>query len=283
MNNEVTYLTQLQDILETGVKKEDRTGTGTFSLTGVHSRYRLYDGFPLLTTKKMQWKSIVGELLWILSGSTNAHELRDKYGTKIWMPWADKDGELGPIYGRQLRMFPVRDDLRAQQILGIDQVKDVIHSIQTNPLSRRHIMTTWNPAEIHKMNLPPCHGISIQFVCEPVTNLKGHPGYELSCIMHQRSGDMFLGVPFNIASYSLLTEIIAKACRMVPGEFIHTIGDAHIYLNHQDQVREQLDREVLDPPEIEIDPFNSIDELTPDHIHLHDYDHHSAIKAKVAV
>lgn len=220
------YLELLRHILDEGHKKSDRTGTGTISTFGYQMRFDLSEGFPILTTKKVHLKSVIYELLWFLAGDTNVKYLQD-HGVRIWNEWADPDGNLGHIYGFQWRSWPDYDG-------GfIDQISEAIHTIKTNPDSRRIIVSSWNVADLDNMNLPPCHSLFQFYVNDG----------KLSLQLYQRSGDSFLGVPFNIASYALLTMMVAQVCGLQPGEFIHTLGDAHIYLNHLDQVRTQLERE----------------------------------------
>jgi len=231
------YLDLLKDVMENGADKGDRTGTGTRSVFGRQVRFDLSEGFPVLTTKKLHLKSIIYELLWFLQGSSNIKYLNDN-GVKIWNEWADKSGELGPVYGVQWRSWPTLDGRE------IDQITEAINRLKTNPNSRRHIVSAWNVAEIEKMKLPPCHCL-FQFY---VVNGK------LSCQLYQRSCDLFLGVPFNIASYALLTMMVAQACGLKPGEFIHTFGDLHIYNNHFDQVALQLSREPKKLPIMKINP-----------------------------
>lgn len=257
------YKQFLRHIMNTGTRKDDRTGTGTLSVFGYQMRFDLREGFPLVTTKKVHFKSIVGELLWFLSGSTNANELRDKFGVTIWDEWADpQTGELGPVYGSQWRNWA-----------GIDQIATVVESIKTNPDSRRHIVSAWNVADLSRMALPPCHAF-FQFY---VSNGR------LSCQVYQRSADAFLGVPFNIASYAMLTNMIAVQCGLKAGELIWTGGDCHVYLNHISQVTEQLSREELALPTLCMKPADSIFDYTPEHFYLLGYDPHPAIKAPVAV
>ncbi|WP_027120509.1 thymidylate synthase [Mycoplasmopsis lipofaciens] len=286
------YLDLLKLVKNKGIKKDDRTKTGTISYFGTQTRYNLKEGFPLLTTKKMAWRSIVIELLWILKGDTNIKFLVDN-NVNIWNEWpyeiykkssdfknenikefiekiktdnnfAKKYGDLGPVYGKQWRNF-----------LGVDQIKNVIENIKNNPYSRRHIVSAWNPTEIQKMALPPCHSF-FQFY---VNSKK-----ELSLQLYQRSGDLFLGVPFNIASYSLLLSLIAHECNLKVGEFIHTIGDAHIYSNHINQVNIQLQREPLPLSKLILNTNKkSIFDFNLEDIKLENYNHHSKIEAKVAV
>ena len=231
------YLDLLDHVLKTGIEKKDRTGTGTISVFGYQMRFNLEEGFPLLTTKKLHLKSIIHELLWFISGDTNIKYLNDN-GVKIWNEWADKDGNLGPVYGYQWRSWPAKRGKK------IDQLVNVISSIKKSPDSRRHIVSAWNVGELDKMALPPCH-IMFQFYVA---------GGKLSCQLYQRSADIFLGVPFNIASYSLLTLMVAQVTGLKPGDFVHTLGDAHIYLNHMDQVKLQLTREPYQLPEMVINP-----------------------------
>lgn len=261
------YLDLLQHVLDNGVQKGDRTGTGTISTFGHQMRFDLSKSFPLLTTKKMFLKGIIHELLWIISGSTNVKYLQDN-GVNIWNEWADSDGELGPVYGAQWRKW------RDASGIEIDQLNDVISSIKNNPNSRRHIVTAWNPGVVDQMALPPCHCF-FQFY---VSNGK------LSCQLYQRSADVFLGVPFNIASYALLTMMVAQVCNLEPGEFIHTFGDVHIYNNHIDQVKLQLTRDPLEAPKMIINPrIANIDRFIYEDFILEGYNHHPTIKAKVSV
>ena len=261
------YLDLLSHILENGDVKSDRTGTGTQSVFGYQMRYDLAAGFPVPTTKKLHMKSVVGELIWFLRGDTNVAWLQE-HGVTIWDEWADENGELGPVYGHQWRSWPARDGRT------IDQIAEVIHSIRTNPDSRRHIVTAWNPADVDGMALPPCH-MMFQFY---VVNGR------LSCQMYQRSADSFLGVPFNIASYALLTMMIAQVCDLEPGEFVHTLGDAHLYLNHLDQARLQLGRTPRDLPTLRINPDRKhIDDFTVDDFELIGYAPDPGIKAAISV
>ena len=220
-----------------GVDKSDRTGTGTRSVFGYQMRFDLAEGFPVLTTKKLHLKSIIGELLWFLRGDTNVRWLQER-GITIWDEWADENGDLGPVYGYQWRSWPTPDGRH------VDQIANVIESIRSNPDSRRHIVSAWNVADVDSMALPPCHTM-FQFYVTPARD--GQPA-KLSCQLYQRSADIFLGVPFNIASYALLTMMVAQVCDLEPGEFIHTLGDAHLYSNHVEQAREQLTREPLPSP-----------------------------------
>jgi thymidylate synthase len=261
------YLDLLRHILEHGVEKGDRTGTGTLSVFGYQMRFDLTAGFPLLTTKKLHTRSIVHELLWFLSGSTNVGPLHE-HGVTIWDEWADATGELGPIYGHQWRSWPAPDGG------SIDQISQVIQQIRTNPDSRRLVISAWNVAELDKMKLPPCHAL-FQFW---VANGK------LSCQLYQRSADVFLGVPFNIASYALLTEMIARTAGLQAAEFIHTLGDAHLYLNHLEQARLQLTRDPRPLPCLELNPeVRSVFDYVYDDIKIVGYDPHPAIKAPIAV
>ena len=287
------YLDLCKTIMEKGIKKEDRTGTGTISYFGYQMRFDLEEGFPLLTTKKVHLKSIIHELLWFISGSTNIKYLVDN-NVKIWNEWpyeifkksndynnetidefvekikndsvfAEKYGELGPVYGKQWRDFNGE---------GIDQLENLINQIKTNPYSRRHIICAWNPCEVDKMALPPCHSFIQFYVNEGL----------LSCQLYQRSGDVFLGIPFNIASYALFTMMIAQVTNLKPGVFVHTIGDAHIYLNHIDQINLQLSREPKELPQMVINPnVKSIYDFKYEDFELKNYNPHKAIKGKVAV
>ncbi|MFL1672172.1 thymidylate synthase [Paenibacillus dendritiformis] len=265
------YHELLRHILDNGVKKSDRTGTGTLSAFGYQMRFNLADGFPLVTTKRIHWKSVVYELLWFLRGDTNVKYLRDN-GVTIWDEWADENGYLGPVYGRQWRSWVVDDAWGPEE--RIDQIANVIEQIRTDPDSRRLLVSAWNVGEIDQMALPPCH-FAFQFY---VANRK------LSCQLYQRSGDVFLGIPFNIASYALLTHMIAHVTGLQVGEFIHTIGDAHIYTNHHDQVIEQLLRPCRKLPNIHLNPkITDIDSFTFEDITLLGYDPHPPIRGKVSV
>ena len=234
---EQQYLDQLANILRNGTRKTDRTGTGTLSLFGLQMRFRLDQDFPLLTTKKLHLKSIIYEILWFLRGETNARWLQER-GVTIWDEWAAEDGELGPIYGRQWRRWKAADGRE------IDQISRLVESIRTDPDSRRHMVVAWNPGEIDNMALPPCHALFQFYVANG----------RLSCQLYQRSGDFFLGIPFNIAGYALLTLMVAQVTGLKPGEFVHTVGDAHIYLNHLEQVRVQLSRSPCQFPTLQINP-----------------------------
>lgn len=261
------YHDLLKHVLQHGVKKEDRTGTGTISVFGYQMRFNLEDGFPLLTTKKVHLKSIIHELLWFLKGSTNVAYLHENK-VSIWDEWADADGNLGPVYGYQWRSWTSAEGNT------IDQISDLIKMIRNNPDSRRLLVTAWNPGDIHKMALPPCHVLFQFYIAEG----------KLSCQLYQRSADIFLGVPFNIASYALLTMMVAKVTGLKPGEFIHTFGDAHIYLNHTEQVNLQLSRDFRPLPQMKITrEVQSIFDFKFDDFELHGYDPHPGIKAPVAV
>lgn len=261
------YLDLLDHVLRNGIEKSDRTGTGTISVFGYQMRFNLMEGFPLLTTKKLHLKSILHELLWFISGDTNIRYLKEN-GVKIWNEWADNEGNLGPVYGYQWRSWPAADGRK------IDQLAKVIESIRKSPDSRRHIVSAWNVGELDKMALPPCH-ILFQFY---VANGK------LSCQLYQRSADIFLGVPFNIASYSLLTLMVASITGLEPGEFIHTLGDAHIYLNHVEQVKLQLTREPYKPPVMLINPeIKNISDFRYEDFTLKDYVSHPHIKGEISV
>jgi thymidylate synthase len=261
------YHDLLKHILDKGAQKGDRTGTGTLSVFGYQSRYDLSDGFPCLTTKKLHLRSIIVELLWFLKGDTNIKYLTD-HGVKIWDEWADENGDLGPVYGHQWRSWPTKDGGT------IDQIANVVHQIKTNPNSRRLMVSAWNVADVDNMALPPCHSM-FQFY---VANGK------LSCQLYQRSADTFLGVPFNIASYALLTMMIAQVCGLEAGEFIHTMGDAHLYNNHIEQTNLLLTREFRPLPTMKINPnVKDIFDFTIDDFELINYDPHPHIKAAVAV
>jgi len=261
------YHDLMEHVLKHGLEKRDRTGTGTLSVFGHQMRFDLKDGFPLVTTKKLHLKSIVYELLWFLAGDTNVRWLQEK-GVSIWNEWADEEGELGPVYGHQWRSWPAQDGN------AIDQISWVVNEIKRNPDSRRLIVTAWNPADIEKMALPPCHCL-FQFY---VGNGR------LSCQLYQRSADIFLGVPFNIASYALLTLMMAQVTNLKPGEFIHTFGDAHLYLNHLDQTREQLSRRPYPLPKMSLNPeVKDIFAFKYEDFTLENYQAHPHIKAPVAV
>lgn len=261
------YHQLMQHVLDNGTKKEDRTGTGTISVFGYQMRFNLSEGFPLLTTKKLHIKSIVHELLWFLKGDTNIKYLKEN-GVSIWDEWADKNGNLGPVYGYQWRSWPTPDGKH------IDQISNVIEMIKKNPDSRRLIVSAWNVSEIEKMKLPPCHAFFQFYVAEG----------KLSCQLYQRSADIFLGVPFNIASYALLTLMVAQVCDLQPGDFVHTFGDAHLYLNHLDQVKLQLSREFRKLPQLIINPaVKNIFDFKFEDFSIENYDPHPHIKAPVAV
>ena len=261
------YHDLLRKVLETGTKKSDRTGTGTISIFGYQMRFDLAEGFPLLTTKKVHTKSIIHELLWFLKGDTNIKYLKDN-GVGIWDEWADANGNLGPVYGSQWRNWPTPDGKH------IDQIKNVIEQIKKNPDSRRLIVSAWNVADIDKMKLPPCHAFFQFYVLDG----------KLSCQLYQRSADIFLGVPFNIASYALLTMMVAQVCDLKPGEFIHTFGDAHIYSNHIEQVTLQLSRDFRALPTMKINPaIKDIFGFKYEDFTIENYDPHPHIKGAVAV
>lgn len=261
------YLDLLDQVLRTGVKKSDRTGTGTLSVFGPQMRFDLAVGFPLLTTKKLHTKSIFFELLWLLKGDTNIAFLKEN-GVSIWDEWADENGDLGPVYGRQWRSWPAPDGRH------IDQIAQVVASIKKNPDSRRHIVTAWNPAELDQMALPPCHALFQFYVAEG----------KLSCQLYQRSGDIFLGVPYNIASYALLTMMVAQVTGLKPGEFVHTLGDAHLYSNHIEQAHIQLSRAPRPLPTLRLNPaVTDIFGFAYADFSLENYNPHPHIAAKVAV
>lgn len=277
-NTDETYFDLIRDVLENGTKRSDRTGTGTTSVFGRQARYDLSKGFPILTTKKVHFHSVVGELLWFLKGDTNVKWLQQNKIT-IWNEWADKDGNLGPVYGKQWRKWEGTlssnsDFYVPPEFVDIDQIADVIAQIKSNPDSRRLVVTAWNPADIAKSALPPCH-ILFQFY---VDNGK------LSCHLYQRSCDAFLGMPFNIASYALLTHMIAHVCDLQVGEFVHSFGDLHVYNTHMEMIATQLTREPYAMPRLWLNPdIKSIDSFGFDDIRLDGYACHPAIKAKVAV
>ena len=261
------YLDLLQHVLENGIQKDDRTGTGTISVFGYQSRYDLQSGFPLLTTKKLHLKSIIYELLWFLRGDSNIKYLQD-HGVRIWNLWADEGGELGPVYGVQWRAW------RGADGQTIDQISKVVEQIRHNPSSRRLIVNAWNVAELPKMALPPCH-MTFQFYVA---------GGKLSCQLYQRSADIFLGVPFNIASYALLTIMMAQVTGYAPGEFVHTLGDAHLYLNHLEPAREQLSRTPYPLPTMQLNPaVQSIFDFQYEDFTLQNYQAHPHIKAPISV
>lgn len=262
-----SYLDLLRNVLETGTYRDDRTGTGTYSIFGAQARFSLSPDFPLLTTKKLHLRSIIHELLWFIQGNTNIGYLKENK-VSIWDEWADEDGNLGRVYGAQWRDWAAPDGSR------VDQLADVIDSLKNNPDSRRHIVCAWNPGEVQHMALPPCHALFQFYVANG----------ELSCQLYQRSADIFLGVPFNIASYALLTMMIAQVCDLKPKEFIHTFGDLHLYANHVDQAKEQLAREPRPLPQMKINPdVKRIDRFKFEDFELVNYDPHPSIKAPIAV
>lgn len=261
------YLDLMQHVLNTGTQKHDRTGTGTISVFGYQMRFNLEEGFPLVTTKKLHLRSILHELIWFLKGDTNIRYLKEN-GVSIWDEWADENGDLGPVYGYQWRSWPTPDGRH------IDQITNVINQIKNTPDSRRLIVSAWNVAEIENMALPPCHSFFQFYVADG----------KLSCQLYQRSADIFLGVPFNIASYALLTLMVAQVCGLKPGEFIHTLGDAHLYNNHLEQTKLQLSREPRPLPQIKLNPdIKDIFEFKFEDVTLENYDPHPHIKAPVAV
>lgn len=261
------YLDLLERILDEGVRKDDRTGTGTYSVFGHQMRFDLQEGFPVTTTKKLHLRSIIHELLWFLQGDTNIKYLKEN-NVRIWDEWADENGDLGPVYGHQWRSWPTPDGGT------IDQITNLVHNIKNNPDSRRLIVSAWNVADVEKMALPPCHCLFQFYVAEG----------KLSCQLYQRSADVFLGVPFNIASYAQLTMMLAQVCDLEPGEFVHTFGDAHLYTNHIDQAKLQLTREPRPLPQLKINPdVKSIFDFTYEDFELVNYDPHPHIKAAVSV
>jgi thymidylate synthase len=263
----IQYLDLLRHVLDHGKFKADRTGTGTFSVFGAQARFPLQKNFPLLTTKKVHTKSIIYELLWFLRGDTNVKWLND-HGVSIWNEWADADGNLGRVYGAQWTDWRTADDR------SLNQIDDVIAQIKKNPDSRRHIVSAWNPGELGTMALPPCHALFQFYVSDD----------ELSCQMYQRSADIFLGVPFNIASYALLTLMVAQVCGLKPGEFVHTFGDLHLYANHVEQAKLQLSREPRPLPQMKLNPtVKNIGDFKFEDFELVNYDPHPAIKAPIAV
>lgn len=270
------YLDLLEHVYKTGVEKTDRTGTGTKSVFGYQMRFNLKDGFPLVTTKKLHLRSILHELIWFLKGETNIQYLKEN-GVSIWDEWADKEGNLGPVYGSQWRSWPTPDGRH------IDQISQVIHQLKNSPDSRRIIVSAWNVAEIENMALPPCHAF-FQFYVAPAQPEIGILKPQLSCQLYQRSADIFLGVPFNIASYALLTLMVAQVCDMEAAEFIHTLGDAHIYSNHFEQTELQLKRDPKPLSQMKINPdVKDIFDFKFEDFELQNYEHHPHIKAPVAV
>jgi thymidylate synthase len=266
LHGEEQYLSLLAEILESGVRRGDRTGTGTLGVFGRQMRFDLADGFPLLTTKKVRFGDIIAELLWFLRGDTNVRWLQER-GVTIWDEWAGPDGELGPVYGKQWRSWTAPDGR------VIDQIAEVVRSLRTNPESRRHVVSAWNPAEIEDMALPPCHCLFQFFVANG----------RLSCQLYQRSADVFLGVPYNIASYAALTMMMAKVTGLAPGEFVHTLGDAHLYLNHVDQARLQLSRTPYPFPKLHIADKCDLMAYDVGDFILEGYRRHKAIRAPIAV
>ncbi len=279
------YLDLLDRVLADGVTKSDRTGTGTLSVFGHQMRFDLAEGFPVLTTKRLHLRSIIGELLWFLRGDTNVRWLQER-GITIWDEWADELGDLGPVYGYQWRSWPTPDGRQ------VDQIAQVVESIQRNPDSRRHLVSAWNVADVDSMALPPCHAL-FQFYVRPDVSPAApaavaggdHTAYPafLDCQLYQRSADVFLGVPFNIASYALLTAMVAQVTGLRPGHFVHTLGDAHLYLNHLDQARLQLTREPRPLPTLQLTPGRALDEFDLADVELVGYDPHPGIKAPIAV
>jgi thymidylate synthase len=261
------YLDLLRHVREMGVRRMDRTGTGTLAVFGWQLRFDLAQGFPAVTTKRLAFKSMAHELLWFLRGESNIGYLKEHKVT-IWDEWADEQGELGPVYGVQWRRWPTADGG------SIDQIARLVEGLRNNPYSRRHVVSAWNPADLPKMRLEPCHVLFQLFVADG----------RLSCQLYQRSADLFLGVPFNIASYALLTHLLAQVCGLQVGDFVHTLGDAHLYLNHLEQVDEQLARAPYPLPRLVVDPsVRELDDFRIEHLQLVDYRHHPAIAAKVAV
>ena len=276
------YLSLLQHILDNGTHKTDRTGTGTQSCFGYQMRFDLQKGFPLVTTKKVHLKSIVHELLWFLKGETNIAYLKE-HGVKIWDEWANENGELGPVYGKQWRSWSAGSGGEGKDGKTIDQISDVIEQIKKNPDSRRLIVSAWNVAELSEMALMPCHTM-FQFYTAPSNSPQSGGQRTLSCQLYQRSADVFLGVPFNIASYALLTMMIAQVCDLAPGDFVHTFGDVHIYSNHTEQVNLQLSRTPFPLPTMKLNPaVKNIFDFKFEDFTLENYQFHPGIKAPVAV
>lgn len=273
MSNE-QYEELLTRVLTEGTYYMDRTGTGCKGIFGAQLRYDLQEGFPLITTKKVNFDAVVGELLWFLTGSTNAFVLKNNFGTSIWDEWADADGNLGPVYGHQWRSWGA-----GYMQAGLDQIAEVIKSLSSDPFGRRHIVTAWNPSDIPQMALAPCHAL---FQFNVTADAEGKP-WKLNCQLYQRSADMFLGVPFNIASYALLTHMIAAQVGLEVGEFIWTGGDVHIYENHTEQVTEQIARVPFDFPTLHLAPVEGIDRYVMDDFTIDGYEHHAAISAPVAI
>jgi len=261
------YLDLMAHVREHGAQKGDRTGTGTLSVFGYQMRFDLSQGFPLVTTKKLHLRSIIHELLWFLAGDTNIKYLKDN-GVRIWDEWADENGDLGPVYGAQWRSWPDSSET------GVDQIADVIERIKTTPDSRRLMVSAWNPAQVDNMALPPCHCLFQFYVADG----------KLSCQLYQRSADIFLGVPFNIASYALLTHMVAQVCGLKVGDFVHTLGDAHLYLNHLEQTDEQLSRSLLELPKLVLNPkITAIEQFKYEDFEISGYQSHPHIAGKVAV
>lgn len=263
---EQQYLNLLADVMSNGVQRGDRTGTGTLGVFGRQMRFDLADGFPLLTTKRVHFKSIVLELIWFLAGQTNVRWLQER-GCSIWDEWADAEGELGPVYGKQWRSWAAPDGRT------VDQISQVVRSIRDNPDSRRHIVSAWNPADVEDMALPPCHCLFQFWVADG----------RLSCQLYQRSADLFLGVPFNVASYALLTQMVAAVTGLKAGEFVHTLGDAHLYLNHIEQAKTQIARAPHPFPTVRLAPRARLFDFTPEDVVLENYKAHPLIKAPIAV
>lgn len=261
------YLELIEKILNEGIERSDRTGTGRKSIFGHQMQFDLDEGFPLVTTKKVHLKSIIHELIWFLAGSTNIKYLKDN-GVSIWDEWADEKGELGPVYGAQWRSWPNPDGS------SMDQIKSLVKNIKSNPNSTRHIVSAWNPSQVDEMALPPCHALFQFFVADS----------KLSCQLYQRSADVFLGVPFNIASYALLTLMIAQVCGLKPGKFVHTLGDAHLYLNHLEQAKLQITRKPLKLPSIKINSsINNLEDFVYEDFKILNYESHPAISAPISV